>query len=131
MKITRRTDYAIHMIATLAASSEKTVGLRALADGHKVTYAFARTVQQGLLKAGIVATARGVTGGVRLAKNLEDITLLEVFEATQDPLSAAFSSDGLPWCNCPNGCITKQVWASAEDLMRKYYASVTMQDIIA
>ena len=131
MKITRRTDYAIHLIAELSDNPNKPLGLRTLAESHNVTYAFARTVQQGLLKAGIVATARGINGGIKLARPLEEITLLEVFEAAQDPLGKAFSTQDSSWCTCKGGCVSEDVWQSTCDVLGKHLASIKLSRIIA
>ena len=130
MKITRRTDYAIHLIADLSDNPDKPLGLRTLAERHGVTYAFARTVQQGLLKAGIVSTARGINGGIKLARPLKDITLLEVFEAAQDPLDKAFSTKGSTWCNCEDSCVSDNVWVSTRDVLDKHFSSIQLNHII-
>ena len=130
MKITRRTDYAIHLIADLSENSDKPLGLRTLAERHDVTYAFARTVQQGLLKAGIVTTARGINGGIKLAKPLKDITLLEVFEAAQDPLEKAFSTKDSSWCNCADDCISKDMWHSTRVVLGKHLSGIRLHEII-
>jgi len=130
MKITRRTDYAIHLIADLSDNQNKPLGLRTLAERHNVTYAFARTVQQGLLKAGIVATARGINGGIKLARPLKEITLLEVFEAAQDPLDKAFSTKDSAWCSCKGACISEDVWFSTREVLGKHLASISLNQII-
>jgi Rrf2 family protein len=132
MKITRRTDYAIHLIADLAERPESCHGLRSLATGHGVTYAFARTVQQSLLKAGIIKAARGINGGIKLAKPLEEITLLEVFEAVQDPLEVTFDTSDAPWCNCKkHACLSNQMWETARDSMRDSLSKLTMKHLVS
>ena len=130
MKITRRTDYAIHLIADLSDNHNKPLGLRTLAERHNVTYAFARTVQQGLLKAGIVATARGINGGIKLARPLDEITLLEVFEAAQDPLDKAFSTKDSSWCNCSNSCISEDAWLSTREMLGRHLDGIRLNTII-
>jgi len=130
MKMTRRTDYAIHLIADLSDNPDKPLGLRTLAERHGVTYAFARTVQQGLLKAGIVTTARGINGGIKLARPLQEITLLEVFEAAQDPLEKAFSTKDSSWCNCEDSCISEDVWFSTREVLGTHLASIRLSHII-
>ena len=130
MKITRRTDYAIHLIADLSDNNNQPLGLRTLAERHNVTYAFARTVQQGLLKAGIVATARGINGGIKLARPLQEITLLEVFEAAQDPLDKAFSTKGSSWCNCEDVCVSEDIWHSTRETLGRHLAGIQLSHII-
>ncbi|MDR2036148.1 MAG: Rrf2 family transcriptional regulator [Coriobacteriales bacterium] len=130
MKITRRTDYAIHLIADLSDNPDQPLGLRTLAARHGVTYAFARTVQQGLLKAGIVQTARGINGGIKLARPLKEITLLEVFEAAQDPLEKAFSTKNSPWCSCKEQCVSNDAWLSTREVMSKHLSGIYLHSII-
>ena len=130
MKITRRTDYAIHLIADLAESPGKSLGLRSLAERHNVTYAFARTVQKGLLKAGIIKTTRGINGGIMLVKNLEDITLLDVFEAAQEPLTKTFDNDESSWCSCEGSCVSDRVWESTKEVLDKHFSTITMHEVM-
>ncbi|HBT95441.1 MAG TPA: hypothetical protein DEB24_04850 [Coriobacteriia bacterium] len=131
MKITRRTDYAIHLIADLAEQPDACLGLRLLADSHGVTYAFARTVQQGLLKSGIIQASRGINGGIKLAKSLESITLLEVFEAAQNPLDEAFGTKDFPWCKCnDDSCMSEGLWASVRQSMHDSLIKTTMKDLL-
>jgi Rrf2 family protein len=131
MRITRRTDYAIHLIADLSEQPENCKGLRMLAAQHGVTYAFARTVQQGLLKAGLIQASRGINGGIRLAKPVEEITLLEVFEAAQNPLSTTFDTSNVPWCRCEkDNCISKKLWDRAEESMREHFSNLTIKQLL-
>ncbi|MDR1357924.1 MAG: Rrf2 family transcriptional regulator [Coriobacteriales bacterium] len=130
MRITRRTDYAIHLIADLSDNPEKPLGLRSLAERHAVSYAFARTVQQGLLKAGIITSSRGIHGGIRLARPLQEITLLEVFEAAQDPLEVAFSPKDPSWCGCENSCVSEDIWLSTRSVLGKHLSSIQLHRII-
>ena len=130
MNITRRTDYAIHLLADLSESTDRPVGLRNLAEKHDVTYAFARTVQQGLLKAGLIKTTRGITGGIQLAKPLEKISLLEVFEAAQNPLDHAFSNDKAPWNYSAAQRVSPDVWKSTKSVLSDHLAGIKMNHIL-
>ena len=132
MKITRRTDYAIHLIADLSEHPESCQGLRALTEKHNVTYAFARTIQQGLLKAGIIKACRGINGGIQLAKPLSDITLLEVFEAAQNPLDFTLDHSESPWCECEEeDCLSHEFWDSTKKVISDHLSSVTMEHVVS
>ena len=131
MKITRRTDYAIHLIADLSEQPDSCLGLRTLAANHGVTYAFARTVQQGLLNAGIIKASRGINGGIMLAKTLDKITLLDVFEAAQNPLDVTFDTTDAPWCSCEQeACVCEEFWTSVKDVFHDHLANVTMETLL-
>jgi len=130
MNITRRTDYAVHLIADLAKSSDTSMGLRTLAECHDVTYAFARTVQKGLLKAGIIKTTRGINGGIMLVKKLNEITLLDVFEAAQEPLSRTLDTSDASWCSCEGSCISNNMWDSTKKVLSEHFSKITMQQVV-
>jgi Rrf2 family protein len=131
MKITRRTDYAVHLLAEFAEGGGRPQGLRNLSEKHEVTYAFARTVQCGLLKSGIIKTARGINGGILLARSLEEITLLEVFEAAQGPLETVFASGETPWCGCGGEfCPADETWKEIRGILREKLSALTLQSIL-
>jgi len=131
MRITRRTDYAIHLIANLSERPDQCLGLRALASDHGVTYAFARTVQQGLSKAGIITASRGINGGIKLARPLGEITLYDVFEAAQDPFDLVFDCTDTPWCKCSDeSCVSNKLWNSTRDLMKDHFSGITLESIL-
>ncbi|NLG10025.1 MAG: Rrf2 family transcriptional regulator [Coriobacteriaceae bacterium] len=130
MKVTRRTDYAVHLLVELAKKADQPQGLRSLAEKHNVTYAFARTVQCGLLAAGIIKTTRGINGGITLARPLKDVTLLEVFEAAQGSLEDTFSSGEASWCNChKEACPTDESWEGVRALLHSHLSGITIQSI--
>ena len=131
MKITHRTDYAIHLLAELAQHPNQIMGLRALAESQHVTYAFARTIQVGLLNAGIIESMRGIKGGIQLAKPLHEVTLLEVFEAAQCPLDESFHSKEAVWRQeNPNQYDIEGIWDEACETLRGYFGQVKMDEII-
>jgi len=101
-----------------------------LAERHNVTYAFARTVQKGLLKAGIIKTTRGINGGIMLVKDLDEITLLDVFEAAQEPLEITFDTEDATWCFCEEDCRSDRVWASTRQVLHDHFSTITMQHVI-
>ena len=53
---------------------------------QSISPTFLGKIVQSLAKSGILATKRGVGGGISLAKDPEDITLLQVIEAVGGPL---------------------------------------------
>ena len=66
MDISRKTDYALRMLAMLAEGNKSLLSVRTAAEAVDVPYSFARSIQHGLVQAGIVESLRGVRGGMRL-----------------------------------------------------------------
>ena len=59
MDISRKTDYALRMLAMLAEDPECLLSVRTAAEEVNVPYSFARSIQHGLVQAGIVESLRG------------------------------------------------------------------------
>ena len=87
MEIARKTDYALRMLATLATDPAGVVSVREVARANGVPYSFARSIQHDLALAGIVENSRGANGGMRLAVDPREVTLLCLVEAVQGPLA--------------------------------------------
>ena len=86
MDISRKTDYALRMLAMLAEDPERLLSVRTAAEEVNVPYSFARSIQHGLVQAGIVESLRGVHGGMRLKVSPDDVTIRQVVEAVQGPM---------------------------------------------
>ena len=76
MEIARKTDYALRMLATLATDPAGVVSVREAARANGVPYSFARSIQHDLALAGIVENSRGANGGMRLAVDPREVTLV-------------------------------------------------------
>lgn len=85
MEITRQADYAMRAVLYLAIYRRASIG--EIASAQFVPREYLAKIVQQLVKAGIAKSQRGVGGGISLAKNPEDITLLEVLEAIEGPLA--------------------------------------------
>lgn len=131
MDISRKTDYALRMLAMLAEEPERLLSVRTAAEEVNVPCSFARSIQHGLVQAGIVESLRGVHGGMRLKVSPDDVTIRQVVEAVQGPM---VMND----CTAPDGdcarmgtCCYHPLWAGAQALMRDYLDSVSLGDIVA
>lgn len=129
MDISRKTDYALRMLATLVENPEGVLSVRTAARDGRVPYSFARSIQHDLAVAGIVENTRGANGGMRLAVDPRKVTLLEVVEAVQGPVELSSCEDGAP---CPNraGCCYTSVWCNATRVLRAMLGRVTLHQLV-
>lgn len=130
MEITRRTDYAIRILLALARSNGEPVSVRELAENQNVPYAFARGIQRELVSAGLVESRRGATGGIRLARPAQDITLLDVVTAMQGPVSSAVCTKDAEWCRLMGGCTVHGVWREVDEMTSAYLGSKSLAGLV-
>lgn len=130
MEITRRTDYAIRLIAALVASDGEPLSVRTAAEDYEVPYSFARSIQHDLVIAGIISSVRGASGGMVLNVDPAKLTMLDVVESVQGPVGVAVCSREANWCPREAFCQFHSVWLGADALIRDYLASVSIKDVV-
>jgi Rrf2 family protein len=78
------TDYAMRMLINLALRGDSTpVTASILVEGQNIPVDFAYKILQKLRRAGLLKSYKGVNGGFILAKEPDQISLLQVVEAVQ------------------------------------------------
>ena len=88
--LTRKTDYALVVIAALAeADAGEARSAREVADAYGLPVPQTMNVLKDLQRAGIVTSTRGLHGGYRLADDVAEILLLRVVEAIEGPVRMA------------------------------------------
>jgi len=88
MQLTRGTDYGIMGMVYLAMQPfDKVTLLHEIAESQEMPESYLAKVFQDLCKEGFVCSRRGAKGGFCLARPASEITLLQVIEALQGPIS--------------------------------------------
>lgn len=126
MDITRRCDYALRMLRFVCAAGEERVSVAEIAEREDIPYAFARSIQHDLVKAGFLNTVRGARGGVSIACDVNETKLLDVLEAVEGPVSVSPCSKDPEYCSRSCECSYHQIWLGADKLLRDYFSGITL-----
>jgi Rrf2 family protein len=89
MAVNTQFSIAVHMMAALGYRCTQGTTSAVLAQSVNTSPSFVRRVLAKLSKAGLVETTIGKTGACRLAKEPEDITLLDIYKAVDAPQAFA------------------------------------------
>ncbi len=88
MLIRKKTDCALRCLAVLAeARGKHLVSVHQLVEQGDISEDLLHKIMQILGRAKLVRGTRGRTGGFRLAKSPEKITVLRIFEVLQGPFA--------------------------------------------
>lgn len=124
--IKRETDYAVRTVLHLASiGGGETVQVRDVAEQKALPLSFVRRIVARLSASGIVATTRGMGGGVQLGRPASEISLLDVCRAMGDDIALNRCLDGVHTCPFAEGCAAQLAWADATALLEEHLASVT------
>ena len=116
MQITRQADYAVRAVLHLArVNNGERAATSTIAKEQHIPPSFLAKIISQLSIAGLLHTSRGARGGVTLARDPKDITLLEVIESIDGPiqLNECVGGDGI--CSFDDNCPIKAVWCDAQD----------------
>lgn len=133
MEISRKTDYAIRMLAELVRSDEAIVSVRYAAEKNEVPYSFARSIQHDLVQAGIVTSVRGSRGGMMLAVDPRETTLKTIVEAIQGPICVAECDTEGPMngaCPFKESCSFSAIWCEAQRILSDFFESITLYQVV-
>jgi Rrf2 family protein len=131
MQITRQANYATRAILHLArAGKHDRVATSAVAREQQIPAAFLIKIISQLTNVGILQTARGRRGGVSLAREPRDITLLQVVEAIDGPirLNECVTANGT--CPFEGDCPMQPVWCDAQKELKARLGSTTFAQLI-
>jgi Rrf2 family protein len=115
MQITRQADYAVRAVLHLARGNDQRIATSSIAEKQHIPPSFLAKIISQLSIAGLLHTSRGARGGVTLAREAKDITLLEVIEAIDGPiqLNECVGENGT--CSFDDDCPLRPVWCDAQE----------------
>ncbi|MGE7948428.1 Rrf2 family transcriptional regulator [Lysinibacillus sp. NPDC093688] len=134
MKISSRFTIAVHILSIIKQNPSTICTSEFMAESVNTNPVVIRKIVSYLKKAGIVQVRRG-TGGASLVKDLDAITLLEVFRSVEvveeDRL---FHLHENPNPDCPIGAniqaVLELILVQAQEAMEQLLANITMEQVI-
>ncbi|OGI03343.1 MAG: hypothetical protein A2104_10330 [Candidatus Melainabacteria bacterium GWF2_32_7] len=105
IKISEAATLALHTMYFLSISTNRLVSTKEIASTFTISENHLAKVLQRLVKVGLVESIRGPKGGFSLAKNSDNITLLEIYEAIEGTLEMSDCLLNEPICGGGDNCI--------------------------
>ena len=121
---------ALHAILSIASSPDRQVKIRDIAREYHFSEAHLAKVLNRLVKAGILRATRGPSGGYRLARAAQDITLYEIYCSIEGELNGSrcmFRIPSCQGCRCPLGTFFDRISREIDEKLKQTRVS----DIIA
>ena len=132
MIITRATEYSIRAVLHLAARyPAEVVSKQEICDAEGVTPAFLTKILQPLIRSGLVRSKRGVAGGFALARNPERLTLLDVMQAVDEPLTLNLCLLEGHQCERECSCPIHRMWAAAREKIEEVFSGRSLTELVA
>jgi Rrf2 family transcriptional regulator, cysteine metabolism repressor len=134
MKLSLRGEYALRAVLVLGLNYEQpVVRIQAISAQQNIPKRFLEQILNDLKSAGIVQSKRGVSGGYRLAKQPEQITLASIVRHVEGALApvSCVSEKFYEKCSCPDEsrCAIRSVMKEVRDAIVKIAEEVTVAEL--
>ena len=131
MQITRQADYALRAILYLARlEPNQRASTSQIAEFQQIPPSFLAKIISQLSIARLIHTSRGAHGGVVLARKPEEISLLDVVEAIDGPITLNDCTSDPSICSFGNNCPIHEVWCETQKEMVNKLGQATFDTLL-
>lgn len=131
MKLSVRGEYALRALLVLGLNYDReVVRIQTISEQQNIPKRFLEQILNDLKTLGVVESRRGVTGGYRLARPPEFVTLAAVIRHIEGPLApvSCVSARFYEKCSCPDEskCAIRSVMKEVREAIVKILENVTV-----
>lgn len=133
IRLTNLADYAVVVMTAAARAPGRRFSAAEIAMQTGVPAPTAAKLAGLLSRAGLLASARGVAGGVQLGRAPAEISIADIVEAVDGPIAITqcLQGEGGHECALETGCAVRPHWPLINGRIREALADVTLADIVA
>jgi|SRR6185437_8356204 len=129
LRISRLTDYATVILATLAGDPARVQTATALSEQTHIAAPTVSKLLKQLQRAGLVSSTRGLRGGYQLARPASEISAAAILDALEGPLALTDCSAGHGQCEIEHTCRVGRVWQRLNLAIRRSLYEVTLAQL--
>ncbi|MBP0990756.1 MAG: RrF2 family transcriptional regulator [Oscillospiraceae bacterium] len=131
MKISSRGRYGLRFMIDLAVNAEnRPVSVKEISERQDISVKYLENIIVQLVRAGLVKSARGATGGYMLADTSDKISVGAVLRAVEGSLSPVECVGNEGECPKISECYTAELWKRIKEAVESVVDSTTLADLI-
>jgi Rrf2 family transcriptional regulator, iron-sulfur cluster assembly transcription factor len=131
MRLTTKGRFAVTAMIDLALhATQGPVALAGISERQKISLSYLEQLFGKLRRNNLVDSVRGPGGGYCLAKPMNEVSVVDIILAVDEPIDATQCA-GKENCHNDQRCMTHDLWASLNAKIRDYLALVTLEQLVA
>ena len=135
LRFSKKVEYALIALMDLADSLEvNPVTAKSVAQQYQLPYELLGKVMQTLTRKGLLHSVQGVKGGYVLGKSADKISIKEVIEILEGPISitsCGHNSEAHVDCDLLTTCTIKSPMEVIQHELDKYFSNISLKDLKA
>jgi Rrf2 family protein len=133
MRVSAKADYALRALIEMAARGDdphgRPVSAEELGRSQEIPHNFLQAILADLRRAGIVLAQRGQSGGWRLAKDADSVSVADVIRAVDGPLVSVYGLRPEAVSYNERAATLQRVWIAARHSLRDVFEEVSVADL--
>ncbi len=129
MKLQKNTSLALYSVLEFAADPTRHISAAEIAGKYGVSPHHLAKVLSDLARGGIVESVRGVGGGYRFAGNARRLTLLDIMQMFEEPVSPEHGRRELGDVT-PVGQALRVVLSEVDEIAKATFSSITLATML-
>jgi Rrf2 family iron-sulfur cluster assembly transcriptional regulator len=131
MNITSKSRYALKIMMDLTQHEGELVHRSDVAHRQGVPLDYMDQILSRLRDAGLIESTRGRGGGYKLARQPDQISILEIFSNVEDVFEPVQCLDGGLGCLAQQVCQSKDAWGVISGAIHQALSGIILADIVA
>jgi len=129
LRISKLSDYAMVILATLAGEPGRVQTATALAERTRIAAPTVSKLLKQLHRAGLVSSSRGLHGGYQLARPATEISAAAILDALEGPLALTDCAAARGQCGIEDTCRVSHAWQRLNWAIRRSLYEVTLAQL--
>lgn len=137
MRLSTKSRYGLRAMFDIAYNcGPDPAQIQDISRRQQISPRYLEQIFQNLKRAGLLKSKRGPQGGYMLARTPDEITVLEILNATEQDVLLVDCAGATPKklrrkSECPfeGKCVTQTVWAEANTLLDGLFGGITLQTL--
>ncbi len=132
MRISTKGLYAVRLMIYLTTKGQsEPVSLKEISETQCISKKYLEQITPSLTGAKLLKSTRGASGGYKLARPADKISIYDILDATEGSLSpvGALDDGDLEWTPA-SPFLEGSMWRGLDSLIREYLSGITLQKIV-
>jgi Rrf2 family protein len=130
MRVSAKSDYALRALIEMAARADgRAVSAEELGRLQDIPHGFLQAILADLRRSGIVISQRGQSGGWRMGRPAESVSVADVIRAVDGPLVSVYGLRPESVSYNEAAQVLQHVWIAARRSLRDVFEEVSIQQL--
>ena len=133
IKLSTKGRYGTRLMLNLAHNynnGNEAVILKSVSDSEEISIRYLEQIVIPLKISRLVKSIRGAGGGYTLARHPSEIKVSDILHALEGSCCLVDCIEDPDYCHRIPICASFEIWKEASRLLRDYFDSITLQDLI-